>query len=153
MTSLIVDFVTLAITFGGILIAIMEYKRQGRTKCLEVAITLRDQFRNLYEATDLIEMLESDDQKLRNIPTQLRAQIIAHLEVVEFALRQESIDDEVAFNFFGYYAIYIRDSKNFCHDLAIDGSIYWSVFVEFVDRMVKIQNSQIKKQSSIIGTT
>ncbi|KAF5036283.1 hypothetical protein DSECCO2_576660 [anaerobic digester metagenome] len=118
------DFLTFFITLLGILIAIFEYKRQGRVKCLDMAINFRDRFKELYETDNLLVMLETNDIKLRDIPFQQRAQILGFLEAVEFAIRKKCIDVDIAFNFFGFYAVTIRDSDNFCYDIPKDNSIY-----------------------------
>ena len=96
---------------------------------------------------DFIALLQEDDPALAKISFETRANILGWLEVASRAVSSGSIGEELAHNFFGFYAIAIRRSTNFCHDIP-ENSVHWMEFISFAERMARVVQRRAKSLRS-----
>ena len=127
----------------GTTIALQTFRHQARTRQFEALIPIRERIEDLTKGMDFIALLQEDDADLAKIPFETRANILGWLEVASTALTSGSISEELAFNFFGFYAIAIRRSTNFRHDLP-ESSVYWMEFHSFTKRMERVEQRKAK---------
>lgn len=114
--------------------ALIEYNKQGITKRSEIFLNMRSRLRQDESFSNICDLLERDDQKLRDIPLVERDRFVGFFE--EFVLLKNSglINDEVALYMFGYFAIKCIDSKNFWYNLNKEQPL-WGAFMDFATQM------------------
>ena len=97
--------------------ALIEYRKQGITKRAEIFLQMRSRLREDPSFKNICQLLETDNEKLREIPLIEKDRFIGFFE--EFALIKNSgfINDNVSLYMFGYFAVACLESKNFWHSL------------------------------------
>jgi hypothetical protein len=121
-------------TIISVLKGLVEYKKQGITKRTELFIQMRSRLREDRTFARICELLEEDDELLRDIPLIEKDRFLGFFE--ELALMKNSglINDRVALYMFGYYAIRCFESKNFWYNLNREEPL-WSLFIDFAEQM------------------
>jgi hypothetical protein len=134
---------TLAITISGVgatvaiataIKALIEYRKQGVTKRAEIFLQMRSRLREDPSFKNICQLLETDDEELKEIPLIEKDRLIGFFE--ELALMKNSgfINDQVSLYMFGYFAVQCLDSKNFWHGLNKSHNL-WALFMDFATQM------------------
>lgn len=131
------NIITAATAVIGTTLALVTFRHQVKTRQFEALVPIREQIKDLTKGMEFIAMLQEDSPDLAGISFETRANILGWLEVASTAVKSGAINEDIAYNFFGFYTIAIRRSKNFCHDIP-ENSDYWSEFYDFAKRMNKI---------------
>ena len=141
------DILTVSLSAVGVTIAIVtaikaliEFRKQGITKRAEIFLQMRSRLREDPSFKEICQLLETDDEKLREIPLIEKDRYLGFFE--EFALLKKSgfINDEVSLYMFGYFAIKCLDSKNFWVNLNKSHDM-WGLFRDFAKDMKEARKS------------
>ena len=141
ITAVISAF-ALMFTFVSVLQGLVEYKKQGISKRTETFLQMRSRLREDATFSKICELLETDSEKLQEIPLVDKDRFIGFFE--ELALMKNSglINENVTLYMFGYFAIRCYDSENFWHNLNREQPL-WSLFMDFAKQM-KIAQSKFR---------
>jgi hypothetical protein len=142
----------LAIILAGIValitffFGVLEFARQGHQSRASRFVEMRRRFLENLLFRDILNLMATDDPRLREIPIQDRRNFGGFLEEVALMVNSRLIAPEVAHYMFGDYVLLTDRSKNFWHGLDKDG-VYWTVFREFaaqMDHMKAIPRGEVK---------
>ncbi|MDR2595509.1 MAG: hypothetical protein LBC87_12125 [Fibromonadaceae bacterium] len=154
------DLETIAKIAGviGVIIALLtflrgiyEYGKQGCQKRAELFNTMRIKFKEKYIFKKIGDLLDTDDEELKDIPFADKRDFLGFFEEIALMMNSGLISKEVANYMFGYYAIKCWKSNNFW--IGIEGSSpyridrnspYWRLFVEFTITMNKMKDALYK---------
>lgn len=140
--SAIVQALAFAAAAGTLIKSTIEFDRQ-------IKVSRFDKFQEFNKKLDdpvlskLRPLVENDDDILLSIPYQEKHEFLAIYEEIALAVNSKIISEKVAFYMFGYYVIRCLESINFWKgDNAPDkNSFYWSLFVNFANRMKAIEGT------------
>lgn len=88
--------------------------------------------------------LEDNHEALRDIPLIDRYYFLGFYEQIAIAVNSGLIDKNVAHYMFGYFPLRCWDADNFWDGINRQ-SYYWSVFKTFVDKMQKLESSNLNR--------
>jgi hypothetical protein len=120
--------------------SVMEYVKQGSSKRAEQFLLMRSRLRENSEFIEICEMLENDDEKLRDVPILRKDNFIGFFEELYLLWNSQVFNDEIVYYMFGYFALSCWRSENFWRDLN-RGSPTWGHFREFVARLLEIEKT------------
>jgi hypothetical protein len=127
-----------------------EYSKQTALKRAENYLKLREKYKESSRFKDLFEMLETDDEKLRDIPYEKKQDFLGFYEDIALFMNSGMLKPEVAHYMFSYHAIKCSQSKNFwSHEHINKTSPYWGLFNDFVAQMLKA-DAALNSNPSII---
>lgn len=109
---------------------VLEYSRQGKSRRAEHFVDMRRRFLENDSFRQTLNLLPSDDPRLREISIQDRRNFIGFLEEVALMVNSRIIRREVAHYMFGYYVGLAERSEHLWEGLD-KKSMYWTVFREF----------------------
>jgi hypothetical protein len=132
--ALILSSVVATIGLATLIRAIIEYKRSTATKRLELFLTMRTRLREDAEFKKICQLLETDDEKLRDIPLIQKDRFTGFFEELAIMRNSGLINDDVTLYMFGYFAIRCNDSTNYWHGLNRNQAL-WSLFFSFAEDM------------------
>jgi hypothetical protein len=132
---IIAGVVALTTFFFGML----EFIRQGHQSRASRFVEMRRRFLENALFRDILNLMATDDPRLREIPIQDRRNFGGFLEEVALMVNSKLISAEVAHYMFGDYVMLTANSKNFWHGLDRDG-VYWTVFREFAAEMDQLKD-------------
>jgi hypothetical protein len=144
LVTLVFSGVTMLTAVLGTVVGLRQFSRQVRNRHLETAIQLRDKVKDFNLKHDLFSKLSDDDASLAQIDISERMNMLGTLEIVGLALKSGALDENMAANFFGFYAVNIRKSEYFLKGILVD-SVYWREFSDFARRMEKHEQRQVSK--------
>lgn len=130
----------IAIIAGGVvalvtfLFAMLEYVRQGHQNRASRFVEMRRRFLETPLFREILNLLNTDDPKLREIPIQDRRNFAGFFEEVALMVNSKLISPKVAHYMFGDYVLLTSRSKHFWHDLDRNG-VYWALFRQFATSM------------------
>jgi uncharacterized membrane protein YbhN (UPF0104 family) len=135
------DVLTLTISAIGIMVAafsaaraIVEYRKQGVTKRAEIFLQMRTRLREDVSFKNICDLLETDDESLKDIPIVERDRFLGFFEELALLRNSGFINDRVAFYMFGYYAARCRESRYFWRNLDRKHEL-WALFLSFAEQM------------------
>jgi hypothetical protein len=120
--------------------AMHEYKQQGVQKRAQSYFDLERKFLEDKDLREICILLDSDDIKLSEVPSERKLEFLGFYEQVALMLNSNLIGREVAHYMFGYYASRCFDSVNFWKGEDRD-SPYWSLFRHFAQQMKEFEKS------------
>lgn len=112
----------------------LEYMRQNRQSRVQAFIEMRRRFLETPRFRELLELLASDDERLKQVGVQDKRNFLGFLEEIALMVESDLIKREVAGYMFGHYVSLSRQSKNLWFGLD-PGSVYWTVFHRFAEDM------------------
>ena len=130
--SIIIAGLVTLITF---MTGVVQYVRQGRQMRASQFIEMRRRFLEESSFRGILNLLATDDVKLKETPIQERRNLVGFLEEVALMVNSGILKPEVAHYMFGYYVLLVDGSENFWHGLNKD-SEYWSLFHAFARTMM-----------------
>lgn len=143
------DFIKdIALILGGFVAVITfftgvwQYVRQGHQARATHFIEMRRRFLDTSLFREILNLLATDDPKLKDVPIQDRRNFVGFLEEVALMVNSRLIRKEVAHYMFGYYAILVGKSENLWDGLD-RGSTYWSLFRQFEASMKLMEGAGI----------
>ena len=128
------------VTTITLILGILEYRRRGKIKRIEMFLETRRRFKENSEFKNIFEQLEMNDPKLRQISWEMKLQLLGFFEEVALLVNSKIIKKHIAHYMFGYYAIRCWESTYFCSGVN-KKSNYWSVMNDFVKNMKKLEGS------------
>jgi len=135
-----VQLLAASITGAGVVIALIEYRRQGAARRAEQFLQMRSRLRGNEKFVAICQMLDTDDEALREIPLIDKDNFIGFFEELTLLWNSGVFSDQVVYYMFGYFAIKCWDSKNFWAGLNRK-SIGWSHFRDMAERLKEIQST------------
>lgn len=132
------------VAFITLLVALLEYFRQGRQHRAENFIQMRRRFLETPEYRRILDQLAGDQPSLRDESVQEKRNFIGFLEEVALMVNSRLIRREVAHYMFGYYVLLAARSENFWVDLDKD-SEYWTLFRGFAREMNEQRKAATKE--------
>jgi hypothetical protein len=136
----------LATAIGTATIWLYQYRLQGKHKRAEFFIEMRRRLKENETFKEICFLLETDDQKLKDVPFKEKRDFVGFFEEVALLLNSGLIPKKVAHNFFGYYALSCDRSENFWDGISRE-SIYWDMFNRFAAEMEKVEVDALKKDT------
>jgi hypothetical protein len=130
----------LAIILAGIValitffFGVLEYWRQNNQNRASRFVEMRRRFLENELFRTILNLLATDDPRLREISIQDRRNFGGFLEEVALMVNSKMIAPAVALYMFGDYVLMTNRSENFWHGLNKEG-LYWTVFREFAAEM------------------
>ena len=103
-------------------------------------LELRKRLKENQTFKEICNLLEIDDQGLREIPFKEKRDFLGLFEEVAIGLNSRLIKLPVAHYMFGYYAVRCWESKHFWSGVN-RSSHYWVLFSDFAQRMKRIEES------------
>lgn len=145
LITLAVAAVGAAIAVGTLLVAVLEYVRQGRQKRAEHFLSLRLRLKESKEFSEIAALLDNSlaanpdlvanaAERLAQLPFPLKRDYLGLFEEVALALNSGLIRRKVAHYMFGYYAILCWENGAFWANVN-KFSPYWSLFARFYEEM------------------
>jgi hypothetical protein len=131
--------------FVTLLVAMLEYIRQGRQHRAENFVQMRRRFLETPEYRRILDLLAFESPDLAKESVQEKRNFIGFLEEVALMVNSKLIRREVAHYMFGYYVLLADASGHFWSGLDRD-SQYWAVFREFAQEMRAISESPGTKE-------
>jgi len=131
--------------FVTLLVAMLEYIRQGRQHRAENFVQMRRRFLETPEYRRILDLLAIESPELAKESVQEKRNFIGFLEEVALMVNSKLIRREVAHYMFGYYVVLADASGHFWSGLDRD-SQYWAVFREFAQEMRDISESPGAKE-------
>jgi hypothetical protein len=116
----------------------LEYLRQSKQHRTQAFIEMRRRFLETPRFREMLELLATDDERLREVGVQDKRNFIGFLEEIALMVESRIIKREVAGYMFGHYVKLCRQSKNLWHGLD-PGSLYWTVFHRFASEMEQFE--------------
>jgi len=132
--TLILSTVVAVISLATFIKVLIEYRRSTSTKRLELFLMMRTRLREDHEFKEICELLESDDQKLREIPLVQKDRFTGFFEELAIMHNSKLINEDVTLYMFGYFAIRCNQSQNFWYGLNRKQKL-WSLFFSFAKDM------------------
>ena len=114
--------------------ALIEFRKQGVTKRAEIFLQMRSRLREDPSFKEICQMLESDNEMLRQISLIEKDRFLGFFEELALIKKSGFINDDVCFYMFGYFAIKCLDSENFWADLNRSHNL-WNLFMDFAQHM------------------
>jgi hypothetical protein len=133
----------LAIILAGVValttffFGVLEYARQGHQARAQNFVEMRRRFLENELFRQILNLLATDDGRLREVPIQDRRNFVGFLEEVALMVNSKLISREVAHYMFGYYVLLTDRSEHFWEGLDRP-SVYWSVFRRFASSMGEV---------------
>ena len=137
LAIIIAGIVALITFFFGVL----EYVRQGRQHNAANFVQMRRRFLESELFRNVLDLLATDDPKLREVSVQDRRNFVGFLEEVALMANSQIIRPDVAYYMFGYYVVLTDRSEHIWVDLDRDGP-YWAVFRRFAAQMRAFKPSE-----------
>lgn len=122
-----------ALVVGGIaalttfLTGVVEYARQANLRRGEAFIAMRRRFLEDPRFRDILNLLDHDDPRLAEVPTQDRRNFVGFLEEVAILCESKMIRREIAHYMFGRYVGLADASEHLWHGLHKEDR-YWTLF-------------------------
>lgn len=129
-----------AIIFGSLIALIgfffgaLEYVRQGHQARATHFVQMRRRFLETPQYREILDMLATDDPKVRDVSIQEKRNFVGFLEEVALMVNSKLIRKEVAHYMFGYYVLLCARCDHFWEGLDRN-SVYWSLFRRFAADM------------------
>lgn len=120
----------------------LEYRRRGRHERAETFVTMRRRFHDSGEFRHILDMLSTDDPRLRDASHQERRNLVGYLEEVGLMVNSGLLKPAVAKFMFGSYVELVTRSEHFWDGLDPD-SEHWTVFRRFSRRLESVQESKV----------
>jgi hypothetical protein len=111
-------------------------------------MTMREQLKNNESFKHICNLLDTNDERLSEIPFDEKREFLGLFEEVAIAMNSGLIKSKVAHYMFGFYAIKCWESSNFWEGNEVNNevnneidkeSIYWVVFKDFAQCMKSIE--------------
>ncbi|MCE1162044.1 MAG: hypothetical protein LWW80_03810 [Thiomonas sp.] len=134
----IATIVGVAVALITFIKAMHEYRQQGIQKRAQSYFDVERKFLDDKNLRDICILLDADDTKLSEVPSELKLQFLGFYEQVALMLNSKLIEPEVAHYMFGYYAVRCIDSTNFWKGEDKE-SPYWALFRHFAQRMKEFE--------------
>ena len=126
---------------GTFLKAIFEYTRSNAMKRADYFFGMRRTMYGNKKVVDIMMLLETGDQKLREVAYRDKMEFLGFYEEVAISNNSRLLNDRIAHYMFGYYAIRCWDSPYFWEEGQINKeSMYWSLFRSFAEKMKTIED-------------
>jgi len=141
-----------AIIAGGIVglitffTGVLEYVRQGRQHRAQNFVQMRRRFLETPQYREILDMLATDDPKLREASVQEKRNFVGFLEEVALMVNSRLIRREVAHYMFGYYVLLTAKSEHFWENLDRGGR-YWTVFRSFASDMAQLEKAKEEQEA------
>ncbi len=119
---------------------VLEYSRQGKSRRAEHFVDMRRRFLENDSFRQLLNLLPTDDIRLKEVSIQDRRNFIGFLEEVALMVNSKIIRREVAHYMFGYYVGLAAKSENLWEGLDKE-SVYWTVFRQFASSLTEVKQS------------
>ncbi|HMS54949.1 MAG TPA: hypothetical protein PKA27_06075 [Fimbriimonadaceae bacterium] len=116
----------------------LEYRRQTRQNRIQAFIEMRRRFLETPRFREMLELLASDDERLREVGVQDKRNFLGFLEEIALMVSSGLLKREVAGYMFGHYVNLSRKSKNLWIGLE-PNSLYWTVFHRFAEDMERFE--------------
>lgn len=129
--AIVVGSVIALVTFFS---GVLEYARQGHQQRAQHFVQMRRRFLETPAYREILDLLASDDPRLRDVSIQEKRNFVGFLEEVALMVNSRIIRREVAHYMFGYYVLLCQRSENFWIGLDKQ-SVYWSLFRRFAHEM------------------
>lgn len=146
LTILISAFIGF-IALGTFIRALMEFRLQGRQKRAD----LYNKFDNIFDEDSIkkiVELLETDDQKMDRLPLIDRYYFLGFYEQIYLALNSKLINKEVAYYMFGKFALACWNNNSFWS--GIDKNSYdWYIFRLFIEKMKRFESKRSQKDKAL----
>jgi hypothetical protein len=140
-----------ALVVGGIaalttfLTGLAEYARQANLRRGEAFIAMRRRFLEDPLFRDILNLLDSDDPRLADLPVQDRRNFVGFLEEVALMSRSRMIRPEVAHYMFGRYVNLADASQHLWKGLYKEDR-YWTLFRRYAAENRALEQSSAPKQ-------
>lgn len=119
-------------------VATLENIRRNRQERAQNLIMMRRRFLETPQYREILDMLQADDPKLREISVQEKRNFVGFLEEIALMVNSRLIRQEVAHYMFGYYVCLTERNEHFWQGLDRQSS-YWSVFRHFAAEMARLE--------------
>ena len=139
---LIAGGITALVTF---IVSVIEYRRQGRTKRVELYLQLEQRLIDNPEFSEIRKKLCNQDESIKDIDHKLRADYAGFFETIALLTQSGFMKPEIACHMFSWDAITCWESDDFWQDFD-KGDEYWGVLRHFVEDM-KVCRPRIKSSS------
>ena len=116
--------------------ATTEYLRRGSARRAHQFFALRAKLHNDQSFNLLCNLLEHDDERLRQVPFDQKDAFLSLFHEIFLLLNSKIINIDVAYYMFGYYALKCAQSEQFWEGL-IRESPFYRLFFAFVERLKK----------------
>ena len=140
-----------ALVVGGIaalttfLTGLAEYARQANLRRGEAFIAMRRRFLEDPLFREILNLLDSDDPRLADLPVQDRRNFVGLLEEVAIMVESRMIRPEIAHYMFGYYVLLADDSQHLWPGLRKEDR-YWTLFRRYAAENRTMRDRQELKQ-------
>lgn len=119
-----------------------EYRLSAVQKRVELFERYHQKLKENKTLKHIIELLERNNDDIRNIPITDRYFYLGYFEEIALLVNSRVLKPEIAHYMFAYYAKLCWANENFWHDINRN-SIYWRVFKEFVEQMIKLEEKNM----------
>lgn len=119
-----------------------EYKLSAVQKRVELFEKYHQKLKGNETFKRIIELLEDDSTDIINVPRTDRYFYLGYFEEIALLVNSGILKPEIAHYMFAYYAKLCWTNDNFWHDINRN-SIYWRVFREFVEQMIKLEEKNM----------
>lgn len=153
----IASFILALVGLITLIFGLFQYKKGLLQKRSEQFLRMRERYVDNPEFQELFLLLETDDERLRNLPYKIKLKFLGFYEELALMVNSGLIKKEVAFYMFAYHAIRIWESNNFwffnnTRETSSSEfnreSIYWSLFKKFTLDMCEYQKCFIQKMEN-----
>jgi len=110
--------------------AVLEYVRQGRQTRAQQFIEMERRFRENQDFAEIIELLETDDPRLAQMPVIERRGFLAFFEEVALMVNSRLLRPQVAHYMFAYYLDLCMKSENLWMGIKRDDT-FWTLLHDF----------------------
>ena len=141
----------IALVIGGVaalttfLTGLVEYARQANLRRGEAFIAMRRRFLEDPLFREILNLLDSDDPRLAQLPVQDRRNFVGFLEEVALMSRSKMIRPEVAHYMFGRYVCLADASQHLWKGLNKEDR-YWTLFRRYAAENRALEQGEAPKQ-------
>ncbi len=132
------------------LLAVLEYKKQGKQKRVELLEHYRMKFQTDEYCKAINPLIEEDSENLKNVDQMHKYYYLGLFEELAVLINSRIIRVDTVYYFFGYYALNTWKSENFWGTVNRN-SIYWKEFSNFVKLMEQTESEVLKRNSSLMS--
>ena len=130
----------------SIIIALFSYRQQIKQKQMDLFLTIWNNYVSNLKFQIIFDYLDNQESKSEfdKLSYHDKLEFLGFNEQIALMVEHGYINEQIAFDFFGYYAILCFDSVGF----KIFGfeNLPWHRYKKFVDKMKKIQEQKMNKQ-------
>jgi hypothetical protein len=147
----VATLIGVAVATATLFRGLVQYGRDAVLKRIDYLAKLKNAFLEDEKLARITELLETDDQKLKQIAPRDKWRYLYFFEEVALLLKAKLLSNEIACYIVGYHALQCDRSQTFWCDSFPKDKSYWLLFFDFVERMKEVERFKNDNREAFVA--